>query len=354
MLKDILEIFLITHNRKTYLQKTFNQIFADNSPIKNFDITILNNNSNDGTTELIEKYREKFNNIKHIIHNRNIGGNANIARAFEIAKKKYVWILCDDDTFDFTYWNKLEEALLSNQYDLVVVANYINPSKNLAQLVGQLTFVPAGIYRTKYIDTDVMVSIEYNIPNMFPHLIFVFEMINNNRQIKILDNYIVKMIPNCGEDSYVRDTNKKRYTGITTMFWQVGFLNSIHMLRDLNKRKEILEDLCTENNNLKFLSLDRIIEANKTLGKNSTKNLFDVFYSYSVVDKNIASRLGLCIAILTKCSIVNNKKVILEFILNNIIEMLKKVVVIYKTDKGYNIKFFDRVKIRIWTNKLFS
>jgi glycosyltransferase involved in cell wall biosynthesis len=98
MLKDILEIFLITYNRKIYLQKTFNQIFANSSPIKNFDITILNNKSTDGTTELIEKYREKFNNIKHIIHNRNIGGNANIARAFELATKNmsgyYVTMIC--------------------------------------------------------------------------------------------------------------------------------------------------------------------------------------------------------------------------------------------------------------------
>ena len=55
-LKDKLDIVLITYNRKNCLQKTFEQIFAENSPIKDFDITILNNASTDGTSEFIEKY----------------------------------------------------------------------------------------------------------------------------------------------------------------------------------------------------------------------------------------------------------------------------------------------------------
>jgi glycosyltransferase involved in cell wall biosynthesis len=353
MLKDILEIFLITYSRKTYLQRTFNQIFADSSPIRDFDITILNNNSNDGTTELVEKYKEKFNNIKHVVHNHNIGGNANIARAFEIAKKKYVWVLCDDDVFDFTYWNKLEEALLSNQYDLVVVANYSNPYENLAQLVSQLTFLPAGIYRTELMDDTVMTNMEYNVSNMFPHLAIVFKVINKKKPIKILDNYIVKMEANCGEESYIRGTNEERHKLFAEMFWQIGFLNSIYMLKDLDKRKEILEDLYIEDNKSSFLSLDRIIKSNRILCKNSAKNLFDAFYSYSLVDKNIASKVDLCVSILTKCNIVNNKKAIIGFVFSSIIEMSKKVVVIYKTNKGYNIKLFNRVKIRIWSNKLF-
>lgn len=39
-IKENLQIILITYNRKNYLQRTFDQIFADNSPIKGFDITI--------------------------------------------------------------------------------------------------------------------------------------------------------------------------------------------------------------------------------------------------------------------------------------------------------------------------
>jgi hypothetical protein len=142
--------------------------------------------------------------------------------------------------FDFTYWNKVEEALLSNQYDLVVVANYIDPSKNLAQLVAQLTFLPAGIYRTEFITNTVMVNTYYNVSNMFPHIAIAFKIINDNKQIKILDNWIVEMCSIFDEDSYLRGTNDERNSLLDKMFWQVGFLNSIHMLKDLNKIKEIL------------------------------------------------------------------------------------------------------------------
>ena len=120
MRNQSIEIILITYNRKKHLQNTFNQIFAEESPIKDFPITILDNKSTDGTSELIEEYRIKFPNIKHIINNRNIGGNANIARAFEIASKEYVWILCDDDEYDFTHWKDVEKAIEEN-YDAIVI-----------------------------------------------------------------------------------------------------------------------------------------------------------------------------------------------------------------------------------------
>ena len=75
-------------------------------------ITILDNASTDGTSDLIKEYFKKFPNIVHIRHNRNIGGNANIVRAFESATKEYLWILCDDDFYCWDYWNELEQAIL--------------------------------------------------------------------------------------------------------------------------------------------------------------------------------------------------------------------------------------------------
>ena len=107
MLKDKLEIILVTYNRKPYLEDTLNQLFCDESPIKDCNFTILDNCSTDGSSELIQEYSKKYNNIKHIRHNKNIGGNANITRAIEIATKKYFWVLCDDDKYDWTNWKEI-------------------------------------------------------------------------------------------------------------------------------------------------------------------------------------------------------------------------------------------------------
>ena len=126
-MKDKLQIVLITYNRKKYLQRTFDQIFAKDSPIKDYDITILDNASTDGTSELIKEYKLKFPNINHIRHNINIGGNANICRAFELgvtSGKEYVWVLCDDDKYDFSNWHEVEREINAKK-DIICVCDYV-------------------------------------------------------------------------------------------------------------------------------------------------------------------------------------------------------------------------------------
>ena len=184
-----LEIILVTFNRKEHLQNTFDQIFADNSPIKDLDITILDNKSTDGTSELIEEYKTKFPNIKHIIHNRNIGGNANICRAFEVASKKYFWILCDDDEYNWDNWNEVEQAM-NEDYDAIVVANYVEPEKNLSYLLKQMTFVPSTIHKTENLNDTVMSNAEFNLSNMFSQLALPCHLINNDKRIYVCKGWI--------------------------------------------------------------------------------------------------------------------------------------------------------------------
>lgn len=132
MLKDKLEVFLITYNRKKYLEHTLKMLYSRNSPVRDFQITILDNKSTDGSSELIDKYIKDFPHTRHVIHNRNIGGNANIARCYELAKKEYFWILCDDDEIDWDGWDGVEKAIMEENADVVVVSNYVHPKQNLA------------------------------------------------------------------------------------------------------------------------------------------------------------------------------------------------------------------------------
>ena len=125
-MKEKLDVVLITYNRKEFLNKTFEQIFAENSPIKDFDITVLNNASTDGTTELVEEYCQKYSNLKHIINSKNIGGNPNIAKALiEIPSKEYVWVLCDNDTYDWSCWKEIENGI-NQKYDAIFTRNCKN------------------------------------------------------------------------------------------------------------------------------------------------------------------------------------------------------------------------------------
>ncbi len=252
LLIDKLEIILITYNRKKHLQNTFNQIFAQESPIKDFPITILDNASTDGTSELIKTYCKKFPNIKHIRHKINIGGDANICRAFEIGAssgKEYVWVLCDDDKYDFSNWKSVEDEINKNT-DIICVANYSFPSKkyfnNITYQIFQLTFVPAGIYKTALI-TDTILTNMYNATyTLFQQSCIGIEAINNKKNIVVVDRAIVDnglhYKDACKDTAYTRGTDKnnvlKRREYIS---WILGYSNILYLLKNIELEKDCMD-----------------------------------------------------------------------------------------------------------------
>ncbi|MFM7390000.1 MAG: glycosyltransferase family 2 protein [Vampirovibrionales bacterium] len=272
-----LDIILITYNRKEHLARTLEQLFAEGSPVHRYGLTILNNASTDGSTDLINAYVERYPTLlKHILHPRNIGGNANIARAFELATAEYVWVLCDDDEFDFTHWHTVEEALAEG-VDAVVVANYVNPKKNLAQLACQLTFVPAAIYKTDLLDTTTLVNMYFNVAMMFPHFALCATLLNKNKTIHIVDNWMVRMIPHADETSYVRGLDVYRTPLLSNMFWQVGFSNALQQIQCPEKQRQILECLTFENENSSVFGGQNLIDGNDLVGRGSLWNLLTLY-----------------------------------------------------------------------------
>ena len=242
MLKDKLEIILITYNRKPFLKRTLEQLFSEDSPIKSFKITILDNHSDDGTSELIEEYCENFPNIKHVIHSRNIGGNANIARAFEIAKSEYVWVICDDDYYNWQNWHYVEEGIQAD-HDAIVVANHnITNSSDIYEILYQSTFAPAVIYKTSMINTDVMRNMYDNIQNMFPHLAMSINVANSSRDFFVIPELVVingfavdEERKERADSSFTRGNIKSDLFPVSAnMWWYVGYVNSLTLLHERN------------------------------------------------------------------------------------------------------------------------
>lgn len=270
-----LEIFIITYNRKYNLKQTLDSVYSDNSPIKDLTITILDNKSTDGTSELIDEYIKDRPNSKHIIHNRNIGGNANIARCYELASKEYFWILCDDDIISWDNWTEVV-CMLEKKPDIVVVSNYLEPKKNIAQLIGQLSFVPAGIYRSANITDTVMQNIGYQISTMFPQLALVCKIINSSGKIEICGKPIVTMVLN-DNSSYTRGmVNNEKHPLMSSVCWSLGFLKSIQMLHDVELRNYIIENLQLDNG-LYILHPDCFIEVNVESFNNQYINEIEYF-----------------------------------------------------------------------------
>lgn len=253
MIQDKLQIFLITYNRHRKLKATLDSLLS--SPVRDFDIIVLDNASTDGSSEMLAEYAREHKNITHVRHNVNIGGNANICRAFEMAAscgREYAWILCDDDNYDWSNWSAVESAI-EQKPDLICVSDYIYPDATAkadkAYQIFQMTFVPATIFKTSLITNGVMMNMYDAIYTMFQQTCLTAHVINNNGTVVVLDKPVVfnglhfdKEIDK--EDvSYIRGTNDKStiLNRRKETIWVLGFCNIISLLKDEELKKSCME-----------------------------------------------------------------------------------------------------------------
>jgi len=274
-IRDKLDIVLITYNRKNFLEKTLLQIFAENSPIKDFDITVLNNASTDGTDELVNEYCSKYSNLKHVKNKHNIGGNANIVKAYtEYANKEYIWLLCDNDTYNLDSWREVEYAI-ENDFDCILTKFCQN---TYSEIFHQANFVPSAIYSTKIITDTVVANMYDNIRNLFPHLALIAKVINDKKKVYIVKKDIVNIGINPDlKIMYVRNMNYDEISlSRRMMFWSVGFFNSIELVNDRKKQIEIIDGLRHFHNSL-FDLFKTIIIYNQVLRDDYSYNLEQIF-----------------------------------------------------------------------------
>ena len=243
---NTLELFLITYNRKEKCRRTLQAVLAPDSPVKALPLTILDNCSTDGTAEMLAEFAAQHPNIRLLRHAKNIGGNANITRAYELARKPYVWVVCDDDSFRWDAWDEIAAALQSGRYDLLLTRkDDLRGTSDIARIYRQCTFVPAGIYRTAIITGGVLMNMYNNVPNMFPHLALISEILNKKGTIFLPQGEIMDVCTfdaaTSGDGFNTRGSVTYSPPPVTHMFWTVGFINSTQMLADKKLRAYILD-----------------------------------------------------------------------------------------------------------------
>ena len=245
-IKDKLQIILITYNREKHVENTLSQFMSEDSPVKNFEFIVLDNNSTDNTEEIVRTWQEKFPNIKYKKNKYNLGISGNIFRAMEIAAKDYVWIIGDDDKYDFSNWNEVENAINNNE-KIICLARYIIPNEyknDKAYQLFQLTFITGGIYNTNlFNDTVIRNSID-NIYTLFPHLVPVVQFINDGGNIYVVENAIADngMDLENTDCSYTRGCkNDNLYIRTKTMCWIVGYCNILSQLKDIELKYKAID-----------------------------------------------------------------------------------------------------------------
>ena len=243
-----LDIILITYNRVDKLKEIVSDILDGNSPIKNCNITFLDNCSTDGTSEFLDELSKKYDNINHIRHKVNIGGNANIVRAFEYVTKKYFWILCDDDRLIFEYWYKVYDALKSDQYD--IIQTYTDPkvfsgetyNEKLAKLLIEIVLLPAAIYRSQYLKEDVIFNSYINIYALIPHMALISKIINDNGKIYFCERYDKQIVwQGYSEPNYRKGVKRTVHPFVKGMDLSIGLILSLCMINDKDLKYKCID-----------------------------------------------------------------------------------------------------------------
>lgn len=191
MIEDKLSISLFTYNRARSLDRTLQQLQA--SPFGRCKITILDNTSTDETPEVCARWQEKMPNLHVIRHPKNIGASANYLRAVEISTSLYTWVLCDDDTYDFSDCQDVLDEIEAAHFDWICVGapgqaewehGMRTTTRELwkkgARFFPVHTFVPSLIFKTDLFDSECMALGYANAVNLYPHKRFVTKGLEQN------------------------------------------------------------------------------------------------------------------------------------------------------------------------------
>lgn len=279
--KDKLQIILITYNRAKHVESTFKQILSETSPIRDFNILVLDNNSTDNTSDIVRHWQKQFSNLQYQKNNYNIGISGNIAKAMEIANQKYLWIIADDDKYDFSNWDEVEFAIENNE-KVICVAKYAYGNRTDNELkcqIAQLVFIPAIIFNTEIFTDTVMRNVFDNIYTLMPHLCPIIDMVNKNEKFYILKKAIVENNMQAETDcSYTRGTvNENLFPKTRKMSWVLGYANILEGLND----RELADNCMLLSGSGIHQSLDKFYKDNYNAYQNNLNYLMDIILSLS-------------------------------------------------------------------------
>ncbi|MBI5680844.1 MAG: glycosyltransferase family 2 protein [Methanobacterium sp.] len=238
MIEEKLEIILITYNRPKDLENTLKQLLK--GPFVNCKFTVIDNCSTDETPEICLKYQQLFPKMRIIRNKLNIGANPNYLRAVETSNSLYTWILCDDDSFDFSDCLDVIDAIDSEKPDIIIVTSHFQQGwerglftssrkllKNGSRYYHTLSFWPAIIFKTDLYDSNCIHKGYFNVPNLYPHFEFINHSIEEDFKVYVSKKEIVKNID-------------EHHPGFPLLHSTVGWMNSCLLIKDKEIRKQTI------------------------------------------------------------------------------------------------------------------
>ncbi|MCK4789375.1 MAG: glycosyltransferase family 2 protein, partial [Desulfobacteraceae bacterium] len=106
-----LSICVPTLNRARFLAETLGNVILQAND--NVEIVIVDGASTDNTTEVVQRFKQKFSNIVYYRGEKNMGVDRDMARTIELSRGDYCWMLSDDDLLKPGAINRILEEIVS-------------------------------------------------------------------------------------------------------------------------------------------------------------------------------------------------------------------------------------------------
>lgn len=236
-LAERIELFIFTYNRAPFLENTLKQLAE--GPFGLCKITVVDNASTDGTTEVCQRMAKVIPQFRHVRHRANLGCSANYLRAVELAGSLYTWVLCDDDSFDFSKAGDVVEKVLEGKLDMIsvgvhghnLIGGTLTTSRQLALTQEYFlwhSFIACLIFKTEHFDSYNLTEGYHNADTLLPHFMF-----NANMAIKDVGIYISK-------EKVITKGNNFGYAPLQFM---VGWLKGCNKIPDKVLRKKCMHEV---------------------------------------------------------------------------------------------------------------
>jgi glycosyltransferase involved in cell wall biosynthesis len=181
-----LAIVVPTYNRAQIL-KVWLECHAQLMFSKNIQIHIQDNRSTDGTKQLLEEWKKRFENITFETNKKNIGPKKNLQKAINTSDSRFVWMVGDSYFISRELINKILLKIKSHsplffiinlkEHIKILKDKYMQADFVCEKISGVLSCISCIIY-----NKDKLGNINFkNISiSYFPHTVYILDQLKNH------------------------------------------------------------------------------------------------------------------------------------------------------------------------------
>jgi len=118
-MSKLLSVIIPSYNFSKYIEDCIDSVFKQTTGFE-FDVIVRDDGSNDGTAEILDRLKEKYQNLIVLDGSENLGPLGNIRTLLESTDSKYIAYLDGDDMFGITNKLQLQADFLETHPDFAL------------------------------------------------------------------------------------------------------------------------------------------------------------------------------------------------------------------------------------------